>query len=356
MKEFLTSDRLARSSGDVSRYHILPSPAHTILAQACLGVLLRLDEHVTEDNAWDIPLAEYAAQHWVDHAQFEDVSSHIRDVMEYFFDADNPHWAAWLRVYDIDDRAVWWYTYPDGDTVTCGALPIYHAALCGFYDLVECLIVKNPANVNAMGGQKVTPLAVALVQNHFQVAELLLRHGADVNARTMLEETPLHIASFLGRIDAVRWLLGYGVDVDASNDYGSVPLHLAAYEGHLEICRILLEHNAEINVPGKWGMVPLHLAATVNNSDDLLNTMQLLLDHGADVNARDDDGCTPLHWSSWWEKKDHTRRGTVEGSRLLLTHGANIDAENNEGKTPLQVALEAERHEMANFLSGQGVR
>jgi hypothetical protein len=64
VKEFLTSDRLACSSGDVSRYHILLSPAHTILAQACLGVLLRLDEHITDDNASDLPLARYAARYW----------------------------------------------------------------------------------------------------------------------------------------------------------------------------------------------------------------------------------------------------------------------------------------------------
>jgi hypothetical protein len=51
VKEFLTSDRLAGSSGDVSRYHIVLDSAHTILAQACLGVLLRLDEHVDEVKA-----------------------------------------------------------------------------------------------------------------------------------------------------------------------------------------------------------------------------------------------------------------------------------------------------------------
>src|SRR6266851_1862470 len=58
VKEFLTSDRIAHSSVDVSRYHILLSPAHTILAQACLGILLRLDEHVTRDNAFEIPLPD----------------------------------------------------------------------------------------------------------------------------------------------------------------------------------------------------------------------------------------------------------------------------------------------------------
>jgi len=47
VKEFLTSDRLADSTVATSRYfHISPEPAHTIMAQACLGVLLRIDANI----------------------------------------------------------------------------------------------------------------------------------------------------------------------------------------------------------------------------------------------------------------------------------------------------------------------
>jgi hypothetical protein len=83
IKEYLTLDRLARSSGDVSHYHIVPEPVHTILAQACLGVLLRLEDRVDEDPVGDIPLVEYAARHRIDHAQFGNVASRIRDVMNH---------------------------------------------------------------------------------------------------------------------------------------------------------------------------------------------------------------------------------------------------------------------------------
>src|SRR5712691_6071547 len=44
VKEFLTSPRLATESGEVSNYHIDSEPAHTILAQACLGVLLQIQD------------------------------------------------------------------------------------------------------------------------------------------------------------------------------------------------------------------------------------------------------------------------------------------------------------------------
>src|SRR6266849_8402503 len=107
VKEFLISDRLARSSWDISRYHIVLEPAHTILAQACLGALLRLDDRVIEDNMDEIPLVGYASRHLFDHAGFERVASHIRVAMEYFFDADKPHWTAWSRVQKIDVQWKW---------------------------------------------------------------------------------------------------------------------------------------------------------------------------------------------------------------------------------------------------------
>ena len=49
-KKFFTSDQLAHPSEDVPRYHILLEPAHTIFAQACLGVLLRSDDRVNETH------------------------------------------------------------------------------------------------------------------------------------------------------------------------------------------------------------------------------------------------------------------------------------------------------------------
>src|ERR1019366_8102050 len=87
VKEFLTSARLATSNGDISRYHIVLEPAHTILAQACMGVLLRSDDRVEQTGVRNSsPLARYAAEHWVTHAQDRTVSSRLRKAMEYLFD------------------------------------------------------------------------------------------------------------------------------------------------------------------------------------------------------------------------------------------------------------------------------
>ena len=104
VKEFLTSARLATSSQDVSCYHIVLGPAHTIMAQACLSILLRQD-NLIEDSSVEkrSPLAGYAAEHWVRHAQFEDVASRIKG-MEYLFDPDKPYFAAWCQLHDIDSN------------------------------------------------------------------------------------------------------------------------------------------------------------------------------------------------------------------------------------------------------------
>jgi hypothetical protein len=64
VKEFLTSTRLADSSKDVSRYHVDLEAAHTILAQACMAVLLQSDDFVGENSSPGFSLAGYAARHW----------------------------------------------------------------------------------------------------------------------------------------------------------------------------------------------------------------------------------------------------------------------------------------------------
>jgi ankyrin repeat protein len=348
VKEYLTSDRLARSSGDVSRYHIVLDRAHTILAQACLGVLLRLDDRVLKDDVGGIPLVEYAARHWVDHAQFEKVASRIRDAMEYFLDGDKPHWTAWCRVQKIDER--WSDFRPDEGADD--ASPLYYASLGGFYDVAEHLVAKHPEHVNARGGLMVTPLVAALRRKHFQIAELLHQHGADVDARDSPGRTPLLIACSLGVLDFVEWLLNHGVDVNYQNDEIFTSLHEAAFRGQLRTSRMLIEHNADVHLRSNQGKTPLHLAASPHVDRDRVDIMQSLLDHGADPNARDDNGYAPLHQSLC--QNALCNPGTVEGTRLLLKHGAIIDAEDNEGRTPLQLALDYGRDDIVACLKEHG--
>ena len=327
VKEFLTSPRLAGINVDISRFHILLEPAHTILARACLGTLLRLDDHADKYNVKDrFPLARYAAGHWVKHAQYEGVASQLREGIEILFDPNEPYFAAWIRIYDIDSDptsdATLWQFGPSGKSA---ASPLYYASLCGFHDLAEHLIDNCSQQVDAEGGCYVSPLVAALCMGHFTMAELLYQRGADVLVRGYRQRTLLHAMSMGGHIKIAQWLLGHDADPDVRQDDGWTCLHLAAYNGQLEVVRMLLRHNADPNARDRHGQLPLHPAS----EEGYLEVTRLLLEHGGDVNAHDDNGTTLLHLAS--------NNGRLEAARLLIEHGADVGAEDNEGKTPFQV-------------------
>jgi hypothetical protein len=102
VKEFLTSTRLAEAGDIISRrYHISMTPSHTLAAQACLGILLYLDEVVvTRDSLRELRLAEYAAEHWAAHARSEDVSRNVEDGMKQLFHPSRPHLMVCVWIHD----------------------------------------------------------------------------------------------------------------------------------------------------------------------------------------------------------------------------------------------------------------
>jgi hypothetical protein len=325
VREFLTSTRLATSSGDVLRYHIALEPAHTILGQACMSILLRSDDRDEQSGnsvGNNSPLAQYAAEQWVAHAQFEHVSSYLRISMESLFDLDKPYFAAWLELYDIDIPS------PVGSTldrftfsIIPGASSLYYAALCGFQDLVEYLIVKYPQHVNASGGWYVRPLVAALAGKHFQTAELLRLSGAHPNIQRHDGNTPLHSAACYGDIEMVQVLLNLEAHVNIRNNCGRTPLNY-----------ISIGPSGSDEVP--------------NYPQSLANVARLLLDRGADINARNDEGRTPLHTT--------TNMRRIEVIRVLLGCGANVGGEDNQGRTPFLLAKEYGYDEIMELLSEHG--
>ena len=343
VKEYLTSSRLAQSlHGEVSRFRIDLEPAHTIMAQACLATLLRLDGHAGDSDTKVSPLVKYAAEHWVDHAQFEKVSSLVRDGMDDLFDNFKPHFAAWLRVHNLDKD--WNRFSPYSQDV---GSPLYYAALYGFYDLAERLITKHPEQVNTRGGRTLFPLPAALYKRRFHVASLLYKHGAVVNVQGIYGYTPLHAASFGGQVDTLRWLLSHGADANTLSSNGFTPLNEAADGMHFEAIQVLLEHNADINLADIYGQTPLYwILSNSSSKDRFVDMVRLLLEHGADPNLCTNDHSTPLHEAS--------SLGLLEAARLLLSHGAKVDEKDGEGRTPFQLAASEGHDELTKLLAEHG--
>ena len=373
VQEFLTGNRLA-GSRHLSRYHVLPRSAHTLLARTCLSVLLCLGTRIHKRSVKKMfPLATYAAEHWVGHAHQGGASSLIDDAMESLFDKKKPHFAAWIWTYDIDNPSGphMVHTHPERQE----APPLYYAALCGFKSMVVRLVNAHPQDVNGRRGDGGTPLHAALRMGHSEVALFLLQHyakpnvkdgryqaplhiasnqgytdviqslitrGADLNAEDRECETPLSLASRHGRIEAIRLLLQHGADVNHQGSFERAPLHVASNYGHHELVRSLLNGGADANAKDQYLQSPLHLASDLG----YVAVASVLFAHGAEVDGRDVRGWTPLHMAS--------SGGQVEAVRMLLDHGADVNAEEHDGWTALHLAVYNGRYRVVDLLLQRG--
>src|SRR6266851_5723972 len=220
VKEFLTSGRLLTSEvGSIRHYHISLDAAHTVLARACLTVLLQLDEKVDKKRVATFPLALYAAQHWVKHAKFEDVASRLQDAMECLFNPQNPYIVSWAWIYDRDwsSRQARIDDLPERPS-SLEPTALYYAALWGFNGLIDYLIVTHGEDVNAMCGVHGAPLHAAADEGHLDVARLLIDHGANPNLINNWGGTPLMVAYRSRRLGVIRLLLEHGADPDVRYD------------------------------------------------------------------------------------------------------------------------------------------
>lgn len=310
VKEYLASTRLSKAKDTVSRFHISMTSAHTIVAQACLGVLLHLDENVTKDSLKNFPLAKYAAEHWVGHVRFEGVSRNIQDGVKCLFDPRKRHLSTWIWIHDSEG------TYNPSERPECpprvNATPLHYAASCGIHDVIKFLILERSQDVNAWAFYKETPLGVACRNGHSEVARVLLECNADTEIRDVEDRSPLERASSRGHIDIVRVLLDYGADAKAQAMDKNTPLHFAFEQA--AIARMLLERGANANARNGEGETPLHRVS----EHGCVEGARVLLEHGADANARDNANHTPLFKAS--------RAGSLDVARLLIQYDADIHA------------------------------
>ena len=347
VKELLVSNRLTSSLGDISRFRICLKSAHVTLTQACLALLVHSDDRITVMSLEHSPLVGYAAKHWFEHAQIEDVVPHLKDGLENLFNPTKPHFAAWVNISGMVRKI-----YGSNDQPRF-LNPVYYSAVCGLYGLVAYLASKQPYYVNAVGGDYQFPLLAALARGHIKVAELLLEHGADINVRNATGKTMLLVAlSWLeddeNLLKAVEFLLTHGADVNAQDYTLTSALHLAEEYGMQHVATILLRHKVDVNCQDIHGKTPLHwiLQNKIydDDGDNAFDHLRLLLKHGAEVNRQDDHNETPFLLA--------IKLDQFKAARILLEHGADPIMENNngEGKYPLHLLLESWIHDEDELL------
>ena len=319
VKEYLTSNRIAK--GRVSRHYIPLESAHLLITQACLGILIQLDERVTKNSIEEFPLAKYAGQYWAEHAEFGNVSLHAEDLIKRLFNPKNYHFKNWVWIYDTISCLSMYPEPPHPKLV-----PLHYAARHGFHRVAEWLITACSQDVNASRYDSNTPVHIASQYGQFKMVQVLLTHHADVHAGGMGGWTPLHYASWSlnPKPEITRLLLENGADVNSKADIGMTPLwFLPLHNGNVEVAQMLLEHGADPNIGSRYTEAPLYLALQ-NGHPGLV---QLLLEHGADPNALNDYRRTLLHVAPYRGLK------AAQGRQEL---GVDVTSHDNSSTTPLQ--------------------
>ena len=163
-------------------------------------------------------------------------------------------------------------------SATALAGPLHDAASAGDVGQVAALLSQG-ADIDARSERGETPLILAILAGHDEVAELLIEEGAAFDGRNVGGFTPLHGAAYAGDTALAEFLIAKGADIhDAQNKASVTPLFVAAEEDHKAVAELLIARGAEIEVKERHGYTIL-TRTTFKEHEDMI---ALLKSHGAE--------------------------------------------------------------------------
>lgn len=240
-------------------------------------------------------------------------------------------------------------------------------------------LVTAGADLDLVDPDGATALVIAIINAHYEFAELLLKAGADPNVVDEAGMGPLYAAvdmhrlavghgrgnptpiGLLDSVDIARLLLEHGADPnarlerpimqrqhtagDATLGEGATPLMRAAKSGDIQMLRVLLTASADPMLTMPNGTTALMFAAGLGWRDgsplapsydqgseaEAVASLELLLELGLDLDTTNDAGDTALHAAIGG-------RASEVIIRFLLERGANPLVPNEREQTPLSIA------------------
>ena len=189
-------------------------------------------------------------------------------------------------------------------------------------EMVRLILPLNPS-LEPPERRILSPLWVAMLQDHSEICVELVRAGADVSEQlgphmfNDSNETPLHYAIlFHLSDDLIDLLIERGADVNARTSKGTSPLFYAIRTTRLNVMEKLLALGARVDFVDEYGMTVVHFASHGRYPD---RTLQILAQYNADFRATDSDGCNALH---------HLMRDSpanVVAAEFLIRHGVAVN-------------------------------
>ena len=246
-------------------------------------------------------------------------------------------------------------------------------------DCIECIkvLAKGGADMNLGDPDDTTPLVIALMNFHFDLAKVLVDEGADVNKWDFFGDTPLYVAidmntlptggradlpstDILTGYDVAKLLLEKGANpnaqlklrppyrngvFDRGGDQvlatGATPLLLAAKVGDVRSVKLLLQYHAMVNLPNAEGVTPMMAAAGVGHSfnptrgryktdAEAAACVKAIYEAGGNVTAQDVQKTTALFGAA--------KQGWDETVKALVSYGAELQPADRFGLRPIDYA------------------
>jgi ankyrin repeat protein len=236
------------------------------------------------------------------------------------------------------------------------------------------MLLKAGAHLNETDPNGITPLLMAITNNHMDVARFAVEQGAEINGVDWYGRTPLWGAVETRNMDVDNGNFENGVDREAALELiklllnrgadpstrmketppirrqmlrvtgslswvdftGQTPFLTASLAGDLAVMRLLLDYGADPYIPTFGGTTALMAAAGINWVVDqtfdegpkaLLETVKLCVELGMDVNDVNSMGLTAVHGAA--------NRGSDDIIQYLVKQGAKLDVKDKEGRSPL---------------------
>ena len=128
----------------------------------------------------------------------------------------------------------------------------------------QALISWPKTDVNRLNAKDESPLMLAALKGHQDLAEKLIKRGADVNKTGW---TPLHYAASSGQLAIISLLLENSAYIDAESPNGTTPLMMAAMYGTPAAVKLLLQEGADPQLKNQQGLTALQFAQRGNRTD-----------------------------------------------------------------------------------------
>ena len=176
----------------------------------------------------------------------------------------------------------------------------------GRLDMMEALLVANPAAIDLIDHDNFTPLIHAIIHGHLECAAMLLVRNARLDPLKDNDHVPLNLACEHGSLEIVELLLRHGAKIMPDAE-GLYPQHLVARSGQTPQLLLLLQSfGADLDQIDKlYSWTPLFHAASEGN----VLSMQTLLDVGVRADILDEKDLSAMYYAAW--------EGNLECMRLL---------------------------------------